>query len=161
MKQNFLVTTIGAVACLWLATAQAAAPNPQFLGTWEIDLSKSQPPADEVKSITVTIKDVGGGKWTSETAIEMADGTKPTRPQPPPVSMDGTPTPVSGNPLFDSLTVSCPDPNTVIATARKGGKLVLTETSKLSADGKRIVHTEDGTDPDGNPLHITSILNKK
>jgi hypothetical protein len=166
MKQNFLMTTVGAVAGLWLASAQAAVPNPQFLGTWKVDLSTIQPPPEgdpkkAPKSVTVTVKDVGGGKWTTEIVIEMADGTKQTRPPQPPVSVDGKPTPVSGNLTMDSVTLSCPEPNTAVVTALKDGKPVSTETSKLSADGKRMVHTIDATGPDGNPLHITEILNKK
>jgi len=164
MKQKFLTVTIGAVACLWLASAQAAAPNPEFLGTWEMDLSKNQPspgdPKKAPKRITVIVKDVGGGKWATEVTIEMADGTKQAQPSMP-LRMDGTPTPVSDNPAIDSLTANSPDSNTVIVTARKDGKPVETETSKLSADGKRIVHTIDGTGPDGMPLHITQVLNKK
>jgi hypothetical protein len=161
MKQKFLMTTIGAVACLWLASAQAAAPNPQFLGTWEVDLAKTQPQAPVMpKSVTVTVKDVGGGKWASEVVIVTADGKKQT-PPPTPVSIDGTPTPVTGNPMADSLTLTAPDKDTAVVIGQKGGKTVITETSKLSADGKQMVHTRDTTGPDGKPVHVVEVLNKK
>jgi hypothetical protein len=166
MKQRFLMTTIAAVAYLWLASAQAAVPNPQFLGTWEVDLSKTRPPPagdpkKVPKSVTVTVKDVGGGKWATEFLIEMGDGTKQTPPPQPPISMDGKVTPVAGNPTLDSVTVNWPDPNTAVVTALKDGMPVSTETSKLSADGKQIVHTIDTTGPNGKWLHFTEILNKK
>jgi hypothetical protein len=167
MQQKLLMTIIGAVACLWLASAQAAAPNPQFLGTWEVDLSKTQPqpppggdPKMTPKSVTVTIKDVGGGKWANEIVVEMADGTKQTPPSMP-VSIDGTPVPITGNPMADSLVVTSPDPNTTTVTVLKDGKVVSTQTSRLSADGKQLVYTTDATGPDGKPFHMTQVLNKK
>jgi hypothetical protein len=164
MKQKFLMTTIGAIACLWLASAQAAAPNPQFLGTWELDLSKTQPqpPAGDPKmmpkSITVNVKDLGGGKWTSEMVIEMADGTKQTQPSTP-VSIDGTPTAIPNSPIVVTLTF--PDKNTGVVNAVRDGTTVSTETYKLSADGKQMVHTTDAIGPDGNQVHMVQILNKK
>jgi hypothetical protein len=163
MKQKLLMTTIGTIAFLWLASAQAAPPNPQFLGTWALDMSKSQPqpPAGTPgpKSVTVTVRDVGGGKWVSEVVIEMADGTKQSRPATT-VSMDGKPVVNPENPDV-SITVTSPDSNTVIATVMKDGMTVETNTYKLSADGKQMVHTTDGIGPDGSPMHGTQVLNKK
>jgi hypothetical protein len=165
MKQKLLITTIGAAACLWLTSAQAASPNPQFLGTWDMDMSTAQPmpgsdPKMAPKSVTVTIKDVGGGKWANEVVIEMADGTKQTRPAVA-VSIDGTPTPVSGNQMMDSVTVKFPDPDTAVVTVVKDGKTVATETSKLSSGGRQMVHTVDTTGKDGKPVHTSEMLHKK
>jgi hypothetical protein len=162
MKQKLLMTTIGAIACLWLASAQAAPPNPQFLGTWALDLSKTpQPPAGTPgpKSVTVTVRDVGGGKWVDEVVIEMADGTKQSPPATP-FSLDGKPNVIPENPEV-TITVTSPEPNTVIATIMHNGTTVETQTSKLSADGKQIVHTTDGTGQDGSPVHRVEILNRK
>jgi hypothetical protein len=163
MKHKLLMTTLGAVVCLWLATAQAATPNPQFLGTWEVDLSKTQPmppPGPSPKSVTVTVKDAGGGKWTTEIVTEMPDGTKQTRQQLP-VMVDGSTTPISGNGGMDHAVVTWPDPSTAVVTFLKDGKVVQTETSKLSADGKQMLHTVDATRPDGSAFHETEVLNKK
>lgn len=160
MKQKFLTTALAAIACLWLATAYAATPNPQFLGTWVMDVSKMQPaPPVMPKSVTVTTKDVGGGKWVNEMVAEMPDG-KHTRPGFP-VSIDGTPTPIPGNPMMDSVKVTAPDANTMVITGSKSGKTVQTETYKLSANGKQLFLTSEGTAPDGKPVHRTETFNRK
>ena len=164
MKQKLLMFVLGAICCSWLAAAQAAAPSPQFLGTWEMDLSKTDPqppptgdPKTTPKSVTVTVKDAGGGKWSSELVNEMADGTK--YPQPATTfNLDGTPSPATGD---VTLVVTFPDPSTAVVTAVQNGQPVSTETYKLSADGKQMVSVLDTIGPDGNPFHMTQTYNKK
>jgi hypothetical protein len=166
MKHAFVMTMMGAVACLWLATAQAGAPSPKFLGTWEMDMSRMEPampaggaPYTTPKSITVTVKE-SGGKWATEAVVVMGDGTKQT-PLSTPVTVDGTPNPIPGNPMVDTLVVTLPDPNTAIATALKDGKPVSKETYQLSPDGQQLLHTIDTVGLDGNPVHVVQVLNRK
>jgi hypothetical protein len=166
MNRKIISAIIGSVAGLWLAAAQAATPDPQWLGTWEVDLSKSMPtPGVDTtqpppKSVTYIIKDAGGGKWTLQPVIVHADGKKE---EPPSVTFgtDGTSAPVTGNPVFDSLTVTFPDSRTSIATFSKAGKVVRKSTGKLSADGKQQSRDVESTDKDGKPVHGPEIWNKK
>jgi hypothetical protein len=166
MNRKIIGAIIGSVAGLWLAAAQAATPDPQFLGTWEVDLSKSpplpganttQPPP---KSVTYIFKDAGGGKWTVQPVIVQADGKKEEPPLAT-VSTDGTSSPISGNPDFDSVTLTFPDSRTSIATFSKAGKVMRKSTAKLSADGKQQSGSVESTDKDGKPVHTTMIWNKK
>jgi hypothetical protein len=165
MNRKITMAIMGAVAGLWLAAAQAATPDPQWLGTWEVDLSKSPPPGADTtqpppKSVTYTFKDVGGGKWTVQPVIVHADGKK-EEPPAVTVSTDGTSSPISGNPRFDSVTLTHPESRTEIATFYKAGKVVQTVTTKLSADGKQRSSSVELTDKDGKPVHATEIWNKK
>jgi hypothetical protein len=170
IKHRFILSALGAVACLWLAAAQAGAPSPNFLGTWEVDVSKNPPASGPAggpartppKSITVTVKDVGGGKWTIDRVTELADGTK-RQQLGTPVTIDGRPNPVANNPMFDTIVVTSPDPTTIVITRMKEGKPVVTETSKISADGKQLSFTMDAAVPgaNGNPVHATQVWNKK
>lgn len=161
MKQIFLITALGAITGLGLATAQAASPNPQFLGTWVMDVSKIQPqPPSPPKSVVVRVRDLGGGRWITDVVTELADGTRQTRAGIP-VNNDGTPTPIPGSMIGDSVQSSFPDAHTRVLTATKGGKTVQTEVSKLSADGKQMVLTVDAVTPDGKQLHRREIFNRK
>jgi hypothetical protein len=166
MNRKIIMAIMGGIMGLWLAAAQAATPDPQWLGTWEVDLSKS-PPGPGVdttqpapKSVTYTFKDAGGGKWTVQPVIVHADGKK-EEPPAATVSIDGTSTPISGNPGFDSVTVTFPDSRTEVATFLKAGKVVRKVTTKLSADGKQRSSSVESTDKDGKPVHTTEIWNKK
>jgi hypothetical protein len=166
MHRKIISAIIGSVAGLWLAAAHAATPDPQWLGTWEVDLAKS-PPAPGAnttqpapKSVTYIFKDAGGGKWTVQPVIVHADGKKEEPPLAT-VSTDGTPSPVSGNPDFDSVTLTYPDSRTEIATFSKAGKVVSKSTTKLSADGKQQSASVESTGKDGKPVHTTEIWNKK
>jgi hypothetical protein len=141
-------------------------PDSQWFGTWEVDLSKSstplgvdptQPPP---KSVTYTIKDAGGGKWTVQPVIVHADGKKEERPMAT-LNTDGTSSPISGNPIFDSETATFPDSHTAIVTFLKAGRVVIKATYKLSADGKQRSASTESMDKDGKPVHTTEISYKK
>jgi hypothetical protein len=166
MNRKIIMTVMGAVAGLWLATAQAAAPDPQWLGTWELDTSKSQAPPyvdttqSPPKSITYTFKDAGGGKWTYQQVTVLSDGKK-VESAPGTFTTDGSPSPVSGDPQIDSVTVTYPDSHTEIAIFFKAGKVVAKQSTKLSADGKQRSSSVESTGKDGKPVHSTQIWNKK
>jgi hypothetical protein len=166
MNRKIIMTIMGTVTGLWLAAAQAATPDPQWFGTWEVDLSKSPMPlgADTTqpapKSLTYSIKDAGGGKWTVQPVIVHADGRKEELPMAT-LNTDGTSSPISGNPNFDSETATFPDSHTAIVTFLKAGKVVIKATYKLSADGKQRSVSVESTDKDGKPVHTTEISYKK
>jgi hypothetical protein len=167
MKLKFIAATLGVVSGPWLALAQAAEPNPQFLGTWGVDFSKSSPnplapPGPPPRSVTLTFKDIGGHRWWFQRITVTADGK--TIPSPPMTwNTDGTPFPRSGgdDPAVDSATVTYPDAKTEIFTEFKGGKPVMKRTAKLSADGRQLTVAADLTDKDGKQYHYTTIMNKK
>ena len=157
-----LISAAGAT--LWLASAQAAQPNPQFWGTWEVDLTKVAPPDPAAgplpKSVTFVFKDAGNHKVAYTETIVGADGKK-TEPLNGTFSTDGTPSPIAGDPNIDSITVTYPDPNTEVVIESKGGKQVAKLTTKLSADGRHRTLSEDGADLNGKPVHTVTTLNKK
>jgi hypothetical protein len=166
LSQRFIMTAALAVASLWLASAQAATPNPQVLGIWELDISKSErPPGDPSgpppKSITRTFKDVGGGKWTHQIVVELADGKKMEQPITTFNTADGATTTISGDSQADSMTITYRDSSTAIATFLKNGKPVEKQVDKLSADGKQLLEEVQTTDKDGKPVHYTAVWNKK
>ena len=134
MKSKQLLLGIVVVAGLGFATVAAnAAPSTKFLGAWSLDMSGMPPSPPPPKSLTLTTTDAGGGKWKSTIETVGADG-KTTKTEVT-YAIDGKDYPVTGDPTMDSNAFTSPDPNTLVIVEKKGGKLVDTITSKLSADG--------------------------
>ena len=134
MKTKQLFLGVLFVAGLGLAAVTAnAAPSAKFLGTWNLDLSGMPATPPPPKSITLTTTDAGGGKWKSTIETVGADG-KSSKSEVT-YAVDGKDYPVTGDPTMDTNAFTSPDPNTLVIVEKKGGKLVYTLTTKLSADG--------------------------
>jgi hypothetical protein len=155
-------TALAGIAGACVASAALAAPSPQFVGAWTLDVSKMPPgPAGEAppKSVTLVTKEAGG-RWTSTIEIVGPDGKTSTQ-ELASYTADGSPTPFTSDPAIDTIVVTSPDPNTLVLKESKAGKLVQTETIKLSADGKQQVVTAEGVGPDGKPASSTETWNRK
>ena len=100
--------------CPLCAMAQSS-----FDGTWKIDTNKVQ--MSKKPDIIVLQK----GTYECETCVP------PIR-----VKADGTEQKVTGHPYFDTIIVQVVDDHTVKETEKKGGKVVATSTTTVSADGK-------------------------
>jgi hypothetical protein len=164
MKHRFATTLIGAAAALWIASVQATTPTPEWLGTWEMDATRSQPPPAAAgqpapKSVTITFKDAGGGKVAFQQVAVGADGKKVETSGG--FSTDGSPAPIAGSPAFDSVTVTYSDAHTESVSFFKGGKLVQKFTTVLSADGRHRTQTVESTDKEGKPTKSTVYWDKK
>jgi len=152
------------VTAMGLAGASAnAAPNPKFLGTWVLDMSKAPAPAAGApagpKSLTLVTSDAGGGKWKSTVDLVAADGK--TTHQESTYTIDGKPSPISGDPNVDTIVVTSPDANTLVLAESKAGKAVGKTTVKLAASGNQQIITNEGTGPDGKPMSRTQTWNRK
>ena len=68
------------------------------------------------------------------------------------IKADGTDQPVSGHPYVDSIAIKVVSDHEIQETDKKGGKVVGTSTSTVSADGKTIAFTfKDSSDTNGGP----------
>ena len=126
---------------LALATpAVAAEPASPLLGSWALDLEHSQIPADQrPKSVTITYKDAGGGKWSTDVSIVgsndgkiNATGTYP---------LDGSPAPSTGYQNVDTVAAKSPEPNVLVMAFYKEGMPRTTRTYTVSEDGKTMSET--------------------
>ncbi len=90
------------VSLVPVSPALAAEPAAPLLGTWTLDLERSQiPPDQRPKSVNITYSEVGGGKWNSKVDVigsgggEIhATGTYP---------LDGSPAPSTGYNNVDTV----------------------------------------------------------
>jgi hypothetical protein len=138
----FATTLIAAVA---LSVAAAAAD--QHSGTWKMNPAKSKySPGPAAKSVTLKVE-------SDENGIKIdADGTdgdgNPTHVQYD-AKFDGKDYPATGLPNGDTVSVKRIGANTLQATIKKGDKVVMTVTSKVSTDGKTRTSTFKGKDAQG------------
>jgi hypothetical protein len=146
----FLLGTICAVASF-------GADN--SLGTWKLNLSKSTfSPPQPVKSLTTRRESSGAGVKVTTTG-EFSDGTAIESGYT--AKYDGTPAPVDGT-AWDTISIKQVDADTFTSeTKRTGGKYRATAQVKVSADGKTMTVTTNGTNVDGKPFTATSVYDKQ
>ena len=129
------------------------------LGTWKLNVSKSTfSPPQPVKSLT-TRRDASAAGVKVTTTGEFSDGTPIESGYT--AKYDGTPAPVEGT-AWDTISIKQVDADTLTTeTRRAGGKYHATAQVKVSADGKTMTVTANGTNVDGKPFTSTSVYEKQ
>jgi hypothetical protein len=155
--RGFIVIT--AVLAVVAVAAGAQAPDP-LVGTWRLDAAKSTyKPGPAPKSYTVTIEAAGAKGLRVSVDGVAADGS--------PLKFsytsqrDGKDVPVTGNPAYDAANVVQATPRTGTVTYKKAGKAVVTVKTEVSADGRTLTTTADGTNPQGQAMHNVVVFNRQ
>jgi hypothetical protein len=129
-KLSFLLPLGALLFAPVLASAQSA-----FDGTWKVDMSK----VDFPKKPDVFLLQNG--------MYECKSCTPPFK-----VKADGSDQAVTGHPYFDSVAIKVVNDHEIQETDKKGGKVVTTSTSTVSADGKTVSFSfTDTSDTNGGP----------
>ena len=134
------------VACLGLSSlliSPAFAQSDPQVGVWKLNVAKSKySPGPAPKAATTKIEAVGAGaKVTVDQTL--ADGA--TRHWEFTANYDGKDSPVTGNnPDADMVARTRINANTVQTISKKGGKVMTTQTSVVSSDGKTRTVTTKG-----------------
>jgi hypothetical protein len=129
----------GLAACLTTGTASAA--QSPFIGEWKLDPSKTRMP-DEMK-----IAGKGGAKY----AFDFGGGTET-------IVIDGTDQP--GGYGGTLLSVKPEAPDTWIVERKKGGRLLIRATWKLSKDGQTLTDYFREFGSDGTALSMDYIYQR-
>lgn len=113
MKKSLSIGLL-VLLCPVYAMAQSA-----FDGTWKIDTNKVQ-------------------MSKKPDVIVLQNGMYECKTCAPPIKVkaDGTEQKVTGHPYYDTMVVQVVDEHTVKETEKKGGKVVASSTTTVSADGK-------------------------
>ena len=154
---RYVIFTVMLVVALALCVTTAIAD--QHSGTWKMDPAKSKySPGPAAKSLTLKVEsDAKGVKIDSE----GIDGEgNPTHVQYD-AKLDGKDYPVTGLPYGDMVVVKRIDANTIQTTIKKGDKVAMTVTSKVSADGKTRTSTFIGKDAQGRAVHNVVVYDKQ
>ena len=144
---------------LWSNPASPQAADP-LIGTWKLNVAKSKySPGPPPKSTLVKFEAAGEGvKVTADvvTADDKASHTEYTG------NYDGKDYPLTGSGTgADTVSLRRIDARTTERTDKKGGKVVMTFTRKVSSDGKTLTVTVNGVDAKGQPIHNEVVLTKQ
>ena len=154
--KKLLTTGLVGFFVLVLAGAASAQSTDPMVGTWQLDTAKSSyKPGPAPKSATVVIEPAGATGIKVAVDAVNADGS--------PMKWgfttqrDGKPSPVTGNPNYDTITATKSSPTAGSNEYSKGGKPVATSKVAVSADGKTLTVTTDGTDAKGQKMHNVGV----
>ena len=160
-RRNILVgLTSFCLAAAALPGIGIAEDNP-LIGTWKLNLEKSKySPGPAPRSLTLNF--VADGANLTNTAEGIDAEGKATKSVFAHV-YDGKPHPTTGvaGGLYDSSTYTRIDANTVNFVRSKDGKTVQTGSIVLSAGGKILTVTTEGTGPNGQPIHNVAVYEKQ
>ena len=151
-----------AVLGLSITVASPVFAQTAQVGTWKQNFAKSKvdpaPTAPQPQSITRTYEAFGDGlKFTQVTV--SADGKSTTATYS--AHFDGKDYPLTGNAAADAIVLKKVDARTFESTLKKSGKVVNTGTNVVSADGKTMTYTSQGTNASGQKVSATAVFEKQ
>lgn len=153
-----IVGVVVGVAVVMAATQIGLAQTDPHVGTWVLSLEKSKyAPGTAPKSQTSVFAAAGQGLKVATTAV-TANGTSNTEYT---ATFDGKDHPVKGNPDWDTTALKRIDDRTIEFTRKKGGKVVQTARSVVSADGKTRTVTVTGVNAQGQKVNTVALYIKK
>ena len=154
MKKRVVVSSL-LVAFLGAGLAVA---GENWIGSWKLNAAKSKQEAAAIQVATLKFEKTPEGiKLTSEG--KDAQG-KPLHAGYT-AKFDGSPAPWTGNPMADTAAPKKIDDNSYENTWKMGGKGTVTAKVVVSADGKTLTVTQDGTGPNGEKVHSVAVYDKQ
>jgi hypothetical protein len=128
------------------------------MGTWKLNEAKSKLSPGTAKNTTVVYAAAGDSVKVTVDGVD-ADG-KPAHNEWT-GKFDGKDYAVKGDPASDMRSYKRVDDRTLALTTKKGGKVALTGSIAVSADGKSRTLTINGTDAKGKKFTSTAVYDKQ
>ena len=139
-----------------VGAAVAIAANPQ-IGTWKLNEAKSKL-LGVAKNNLVVYTEVGDNV---KVAIDGVDSGGKTYHSEWTGKMDGKDYPVTGDSQTDARSYKVVDASTLAFEAKKGGKVLLSGTVVVSANGKSRTVASTGTNAKGEKVTQTAVYDKQ
>jgi hypothetical protein len=139
-----------------VGAAIAIAANPQ-IGTWKLNEAKSKLPG-VAKNNLVVYTEAGDNV---KVAIDGVDSAGRTYHSEWTGKMDGKDYPVTGDSQTDARSYKVVDASTLAFETKKSGKVILTGTVVVSADGKSRTVVSSGTNAKGEKITQTAVYDKQ
>lgn len=118
------------------STSAQASP---LVGTWALDTARI-PAEERPRSVTIVFRRDNDAAWNTRVNIVEPDGSEMTASST--AALDGVAVPIAGNiPIFDSVSLRQPAPNTLVMTLGKGGAQVATRVYTVARDGRSMTET--------------------
>jgi hypothetical protein len=155
---------IGVLVWIWLscvlgAAAFGQAANP-LVGTWELDLSKSDfTPETAIRERTMVFTAVDNGMTCKMMTLTERGNGRVTTESTYTAHFDNKEVPIDNSPL-DTVILKRTDANNYERSGRVRGKEVETATMKISADGKTLTVATTGSNA-GTDYSNNQIFNRK
>ena len=154
--KRFVRSVFIGIALVGVSAAASAQTEP-VIGTWKLDVAKSTyKPGPAPKSTTIVVEPAGKGIKVAVDAVQ-GDGS-PLKWGFTSLRDGKTEAPVTGNPLFDSVTTTRESDTAGTNVYKKGGKVVM--TTKLAIKGNTMTVTSEGTDAKGQAVHNVAVYTK-
>jgi len=158
-RAGYSAAVVGVLTAALAAAAIAQAADPQ-IGAWTLNVAKSTfSPGPAPKSATTMIAAAGAG---AKLIVDqtMADGT--ARHWEFTANYDGKDVPITGNnPDADTVARTRVNANTVQTVSKKAGKVVTTQQSAVSADGKTRTVTTKGVNAAGQKVNNVAVYERQ
>ena len=151
-------TSVLTLALCFVAGAVCFASDATQMGTWKLNEAKSKLAAGMPKNSTVVFEAAGDNV---KVTIDGTDAEGKPAHNEWTGKLDGTDSPVTGDPNSDARSYKHIDDRTLEFTIKKGGKGTITGRVVVSADGKTRTATASGTDPQGKKFKSTAVYDKQ
>lgn len=155
MKIRTIALTL---ATLIVTMAVCFAADDAFMGTWKLNRAKSKGPSASGRTSTVVFAVAGGSVKVTGDGVDASG--KPIHIEWT-GKFDGKDYPVTGSPNADMRSYTRVNDHTLIATQKKGAKILETDRTEVSADGKSRTATIESTDAKGNKVTSTRVFDKQ
>ncbi|MEO5740339.1 MAG: hypothetical protein ABIS29_07075 [Vicinamibacterales bacterium] len=150
-----MLATTATLLCLATGMAHGQASNP-LVGTWKLNVAKS---SGGFKSGTTKIEAAGEGV---KFIVDMVAADGKASHWTLTANFDGKDSPVTGDsPYGDMTAFTRIDANTTRMVSKKAGKVTVTQTIVVSADGKTRTTTTKGTNAMGQPVDTVAVYEKQ
>ncbi|HEY2120705.1 MAG TPA: hypothetical protein VGH37_16060 [Candidatus Acidoferrum sp.] len=155
--RKWLLATAAILVLTLFSSGLTSAQTDLFVGTWKLNVAKSTPAR---KSETRIVESSPTGLKVSVDRTN-ADGSNQQYSYT--TNLDGKSYPITGSAPYgaDSIAVTLGASNTLTYKLTKGGKVVGTGKSVVSADGKTLTLTSQGTDASGKTVSSVSVYDKQ
>jgi hypothetical protein len=161
ISRSWLLAAAAIFALVLFTPGAALAQADPFVGTWKLSVAKSKfGPGTERKSETRIVESSPTGMKVSVDRTN-ADGSNQQYNYT--TNFDGKPHPITGTAPYgaDSIAMTLDSANTLSFELTKGGKVVGSGTSVVSADGKTLTLTAKGTDARGKTVSSVAVYDKQ
>jgi hypothetical protein len=146
------------LAAFCLTASLFGADHDLFNGTWKLNVAKSKLPLPAPES-EIGTHTGENGSHTLNTQIKMSSGE--TIEMSYTAKDDGTPAPVAGLPMADTISVRWINEHLVERKFMKADKTVSQDRATLSTDGKVITVTGSGVNEKGIKTPFTAVYEKQ
>jgi hypothetical protein len=150
-------TLLASLAVFFAGIALCFASDAQ-MGTWKLNEGKSKLTPGSVKNHTVVYEAAGDDV---KIIVDGVDKDGKLTHNEWTGKFDGKDYPVTGDPNADSRSYKMVDDHTLAMTIKKGGKVTITGTIAVSADGKTRMVSTSGTTPAGVKIANKAVYDKE